>query len=103
VRGALLDPAIVRFVSHVSLWEIAIKRTTKKLAFSDEDIAQTTIDLSAEELLIARHHVLSVSDLPLIHRDPFDRLLIAQAKLEGLTIVTSDRQFEAYGIPVLAA
>jgi PIN domain nuclease of toxin-antitoxin system len=103
VRRALLDPANERYVSLVSLWEIAIKRSTGRLSVTDADIDQTLIDLAAEDMPIRRQHVLGVADLPFHHRDPFDRLLIAQAKIENLTLATSDRHFPAYGIGVLRA
>ena len=102
-RAALLDPSIERYVSLVSLWEIAIKRGAGKLTFSDADIDQTLLDLTAEELPIRRRHVLAGGSLPFHHRDPFDRLLIAQAQAEDLTLVTSDRQFAAYGVRLLPA
>jgi PIN domain nuclease of toxin-antitoxin system len=73
-----------------SLWEISIKRTTGKLAMTDAALQETLDDLAADELPIRRAHVLAVSNLPLHHRDPFDRLLIAQALAEDLVIVTTD-------------
>lgn len=85
------------------MWEIAIKQRVGKLSLTDADIDQTLLDLSADEIKIERRHVLATAQLPLHHRDPFDRLLIAQAQLEGLTVVTSDRQFGAYGISILPA
>ncbi len=55
------------------------------------------------ELPVLGDHALAVRDLPAHHRDPFDRLLIAQARCEGLTIVTSDRAFAAYDVPIMPA
>jgi PIN domain nuclease of toxin-antitoxin system len=103
VQDLLYDPATPRYVSLVSLWEIAIKRSTGKLSMPDAVIVATLDDLAADELPIARRHVLAVADLPFHHRDPFDRLLIAQAKAEGLIVVTSDRHFAAYDVSILPA
>jgi PIN domain nuclease of toxin-antitoxin system len=103
VRDALLDRTVQRFVSLVSLWEIAIKRGTGKLTMGESDLDQTLIDLAADEMTISRRHVLGVAELPLHHRDPFDRLLIAQAKAEDLIIATSDRYFAAYEVRILPA
>ena len=102
-----LRPAAVRtveraelvVVSAISAWEIAIKQALGKLELKDtvEDIVEQNgfVTLSAT----IRHGDL-LRDLPLHHPDPFDRLLIAQALDEGLTILTSDRSFEPYRVPV---
>lgn len=99
----LADPMNDRIVSHVSLWELAIQRSTGKLNVSEEDIDRALLDMAADELPIARRHVQEVAALPFHHRDPFDRLLIAQAKAEGLLVATRDRSFAAYGIRILPA
>ncbi len=103
VRTALLDGGVPRYVSLVSLWEIVIKRATGKLALTNDEIDQAVTDLAADELPIHRQHVMDVMALPFHHRDPFDRLLIAQAKAEDLVVVTRDRAFAAYGIRILLA
>ena len=65
---------------------------------------QAAVDgMAAEMLPITMAHIGRVQTLPFHHRDPFDRMMIAQAMEEGLTIVTRDRHFQAYGVPVLAA
>lgn len=103
VLSALADPDNERIVSHASLWEIAIKRSVGKLIVSEADIDQALADMATDELPIARRHILATAALPPHHRDPFDRLLIVQAQCEGLTLVTADRQFKAYAIPILPA
>ena len=55
------------------------------------------------ELPLTVRHALAVGDLPWVHRDPFDRLLIAQARVEGLTLVTADRVISGYDVPLMAA
>jgi PIN domain nuclease of toxin-antitoxin system len=104
-RAAALiaDPGNDRIVSHVSLWELAIKRSIGKLAVSESDIEQVLVDIAADELPIERRHVLATASLPLHHRDPFDRLLIAQAKAENLVIASADSEFAAYGVDLLPA
>jgi len=101
-RQALGDAANDRFISMASIWEIAIKQSTGKLELTN-DIASAIDDLALEPLAIALTHVARTRTLPFHHRDPFDRMLVAQAMEEGLTIVTRDRRLEAYGVPVLAA
>ena len=101
-RRALNDVANDRLVSIASLWEIAIKMSIGKLAFS-ENLAQALDDIAATSLPITLIHVARVRSLPFHHRDPFDRMMIAQAMEEGMTIVTRDRHVVAYGVPVLMA
>ncbi len=101
IQSVLADPANDRLVSHVSLWEIAIKRSTGKLIVTADDIDQALDAMATTELPIARSHVLGVENIPFHHSDPFDRLLIAQAIEENAVMVTADRIFSAYGIPLL--
>ncbi|MBX9946904.1 MAG: type II toxin-antitoxin system VapC family toxin [Reyranella sp.] len=101
-RQALSDPDNQRFVSIASLWEIAIKVSVGKLAFPAQ--LDEAIEHSASTLLpVSVAHAGRLLGLPFHHRDPFDRMLVAQAMEEGLTIVTRDRRFTAYGVPILAA
>jgi PIN domain nuclease of toxin-antitoxin system len=87
-------------VSVVSVWEIAIKRAIGKLE-APEDLLARIDETETEMLTITASHANATGELPLHHDDPFDRLLIAQAKLEGCAIVTRDRAFAAYGVPVV--
>ena len=90
------------FVSAASLWEIAIKVGIGKL---DADLAAIIDELGPNEfdlLPIQPRHTLAVVRLPSYHRDPFDRMLIAQARCEGLQVVTDDRRFGIYGVDVMA-
>lgn len=102
-RTILTEPSNDRVVSHVSLWEITIKVSTGRLRIDRKDLEQALIDMAVEELPIGREHILGVASLPFIHRDPFDRLLIAQAKIENLILATHDQKFSQYGIPLLPA
>lgn len=92
------------YISHVTFWEIAIKTSIGKLTL-DRDLA-STYRLAHEAgflvLPLREEHFLAASSLPLHHRDPFDRMLIAQAKHEGMHLITADPHFAAYGVPVIA-
>lgn len=88
------------YVSAASAWEAAIKAQLGKLRFPGRFVE--AVDQSEfTRLDITFAHAEAVRDLPPHHPDPFDRLLVAQAAVEGLTLVTADRQFEPYRVPVL--
>jgi PIN domain nuclease of toxin-antitoxin system len=91
-------------ISHVTFWEIAIKNSIGKLTL-DRDLT-TTFRLIHEAgfliLPLREEHFLAASSLPLHHRDPFDRMLVAQAQHEGMHLITADPHFAAYEVPVIA-
>jgi PIN domain nuclease of toxin-antitoxin system len=96
-RKAIASPQNEVFVSAVSVWEIAIKRASGKLIFSGS--AAKAIDKHRfSPLPITVEHAEHAGSLPALHRDPFDRLLVAQAHLEGLTLVTVDDQILRYQV-----
>lgn len=96
------DPDNPVWVSAASPWEIEIKRAAGRLEAPTDVLGQ--IDRAGfVPLPITLEHGVAAGCLPPHHRDPFDRMLIAQAQLEGLTIVTHDRRFESYGLPLLQA
>jgi PIN domain nuclease of toxin-antitoxin system len=100
VREAIEDFGNRAIVSAASIWEISIKRTTGKLKFHHDTLA--ALDRNGfESLNITPIHAEAAGSLPLLHADPFDRLLVAQARHEGLVLVTQDRQFLSYGVPLL--
>ena len=86
------------FVSPANIWEIAIKRALGKIDAEAEIIATAAAESGFKELPVRVSHALRIATLPAIHRDPFDRLLIAQALVEGLTLATRDRVFRSYGV-----
>jgi PIN domain nuclease of toxin-antitoxin system len=92
-----VDPEI--FVSAATVWEVGIKQSLGKLS-ADRDLAARVRDSGFAALPIVADHAIAAARLPLHHRDPFDRMLIGQASHEGLTIMTRDRQFAAYGVAV---
>jgi PIN domain nuclease of toxin-antitoxin system len=89
-------------VSIASVWEVAIKTSIGKLR-APEDFADAAVAEGLALLPIEVEHIRAVRDLPFHHRDPFDRMLVAQALVEGLALVTRDRQLAAYGVRVLPA
>ena len=89
-------------VSAATGFEIATKRKSGKLRF-DDDIVLQVAQNGFRALEVTTEHAVAAGDLPLHHRDPFDRILIAQAQLEKLIVVTSDPMFDRYDIPVLSA
>lgn len=101
-RQLLLDPATELYFSAASLWEVTIKRSLGRSDF-EIDPRRLWRMLPANgyrELPVTGEHAITVEMLPLLHKDPFDRLLLAQAQVEGLTLLTVDRQLAEYGSPV---
>lgn len=100
VSDALVDRRNGVFVSAVNTWEMAIKAGLGRLDAPFGELPRIFEDAGFEELPVTVSHTLLVKDLPNHHRDPFDRLLLAQAMAEELTLVTRDSQLHAYGVPV---
>ncbi|MBV9431873.1 MAG: type II toxin-antitoxin system VapC family toxin [Hyphomicrobiales bacterium] len=88
--------------SVASLWEIAIKNGLKRPSFevNVRALRRGLIDSGFQELPILSEHAVAIDDLPPIHKDPFDRILISQARVEGITLLTNDRIIGKYGRPV---
>jgi len=100
-RGLIEDEVNAKFLSVASVWEMAIKHSINRLPltlpFGDfvlYQLAQSGIQL----LPIGFEHLVQVSSLPLHHRDPFDRLIIAQSLVENMAVVSADAAFDAYGV-----
>ena len=94
------------FLSSVSSWEIAIKHGLGKLTLPapPQEFVPTRMQLTRVLPLTVTHtHALRVAELPWHHRDPFDRLLIAQARTESLSLFTADRQLRPYDVPIVWA
>jgi PIN domain nuclease of toxin-antitoxin system len=103
-RAAIADADNEALVSSASGWEIATKHRLGKLPEADDVVGRLPFYLRRgrlEGLPISLEHALAAGGLPGPHRDPFDRMLIAQARLEELTVVTRDRVFRDYGVPTL--
>jgi PIN domain nuclease of toxin-antitoxin system len=103
-RAALLDPNNAVYASVVSAWEMAIKVSLGKLPIRPNIASWLPEELEIADfalLGVTLEHVLAVEHLPFHHRDPFDRLLVAQAIVEDLTLVTNDRQLERYQVRLM--
>jgi PIN domain nuclease of toxin-antitoxin system len=101
-RAAISDPDNLVFVSAATAWEIAVKRRSGKLD-APGDIATWIHDNGFDELSIDVQHAIASAELPWHHRDPFDRLLVAQARVEELTLVTGDADVLEYDVQTLDA
>jgi PIN domain nuclease of toxin-antitoxin system len=100
-RQLIQDGASVLYLSAASAWEISIKASLGKLKLSDEPVKVITEQMAANgihPLPIQVSHALHVYSLPPHHRDPFDRMLVAQSQFEDLPIVTPDEQIARYGV-----
>lgn len=101
----LNDPANELFFSAASIWEITIKRALAKKDFpvDAEPLRRGLLENGYVELAITGEHALRVASLPKLHKDPFDRLLLAQAIVEGFVLLTSDKKLAKYGSPTMKA
>lgn len=101
-RSAIEDPAHLLYVSAASIWEIGLKVSKGKLRVP-AGYAELLWAEGMQPLPISVAHAQAAIELPPIHADPFDRLLVAQARLEGLTLVTRDALISGYAVPTLRA
>jgi PIN domain nuclease of toxin-antitoxin system len=99
-RLALAVPENTVFVSAASVWEIAIKRALGRIDFPLEELAPILARAGFDPLPISVPHAIAAGGLPRHHADPFDRMLIAQARAENLTLVSEDAAFAAYEVPL---
>jgi PIN domain nuclease of toxin-antitoxin system len=100
-RSLIADPANTILVSPASYWEIAIKISTGRYALNEpyEDFMRRAIDGNQMDILpIEPRHTAGLLSMPYHHKDPFDRLLTAQAIVEGISIVSADPSFDAYSV-----
>ena len=102
-RKAMADPMSIVHVSAATVWELSIKATLGKLDLGGADLVEEIEGNDFVELAMTARHSLAAGTLPRHHDDPFDRMLIAQAQIESLTIVTRDPAFRAYGVTILPA
>ncbi len=102
---AAIESATELGLSVVSIWEIAIKHAVGRLPLpaGPAGLRDELLALGATELTICAEHAMRAAALPLVHRDPFDRMLVAQAEVERMTLVTADELVRAYGGQILWA
>ena len=99
----LIDsPANELFFSAASIWEVAIKRRLGRSDFQADPrlLRRGLLDNGYSEVPILSDHVVAIDSLPLLHKDPFDRLLVAQASVEGISLLTTDSVMAQYPGPV---
>lgn len=99
-KQVLLDPSAYLYVSIASAWEVAIKISLGKLELSDgvDGFFQICADNGIQVLPVKQSHLSLVQSMPFHHRDPFDRLLLATAQAEGLTLLSADSQVYRYNL-----
>ena len=99
VRTTLLDPSSELFFSPVSILEIAIKHSLKPILMpcSPEEVKSDVVASGICELPFVSDHAQKIGELPWLHRDPFDRMLVAQAMAEGVKLLSHDEQVARYG------
>ena len=98
---AVADPSSTVHISAATVWELSIKAALGKLDLDGVDLVEEIEENGFVELPMTARHALAAASLPRHHEDPFDRMLIAQAHTEGLTVITRDPAFRAYGIALL--
>jgi PIN domain nuclease of toxin-antitoxin system len=104
VREAIESPENLKIVSVASLWEITVKHSLGKLTLKtglEKVLSSHIVDNGFDLLSVETGHLLELSQLPMHHRDPFDRLLIAQCKSDSLTLCSVDRAFSDYDIDLI--
>lgn len=101
-RALIEEPENELFFSAASLWEIAIKRGLGRADFLVDPrvLRRGLLDNGYSELPVGSEHAVAIESLPPIHKDPFDRLLVAQATIEGITLLTADSLVAQYPGPV---
>jgi PIN domain nuclease of toxin-antitoxin system len=102
-RQLIADSKNEKYFSPASLWEVVIKSGQNRPDFQVDArvLRRQLLDNGCLELPITGVHTISISDLPPIHKDPFDRLLIAQAKSEGINLLTADATLAEYEAPIV--
>ena len=98
----IADPRNEVFVSAITGWEIAVKRAKGRISAPD-NLEKVIEDRGFTHLPLTFQHAEQAGNLPMHHRDPFDRFLVAQAQIEGLVLVTRDARIRLYDVPTLAA
>lgn len=104
-RALIADPANTLYFSSASLWEVAIKQGLGRADFQVDArrLWRLLLANGYRELPVAGEHAVLVANLPPLHKDPFDRLLLAQAATEGMVLLTADALLTQYGSPVRLA
>lgn len=99
-RALLADPGNEVYYSSIAIWEVAIKHGLGKLAVTADLLHETSSQAGLKELPFAARHAAAIKSLPPIHRDPFDRAMVAQAMIEPMVLVSQDHNIRRYPLPV---
>ncbi len=101
-RNLIEDPQNELLFSALSIWEIALKRSLRpdEVLADARLVRRALLDNGYSELAVTSEHAVNVDRLPMIHKDPFDRMLISQAMVEGVTLLTSDMKVAKYPGPI---
>lgn len=102
-KAGFEDPENTIYLSAASIWELGLKRSLGKLEFDVTGIVSLLPGMGIEVLSIDMQIALLVNQLPYHHKDPFDRIIIATAKAQSLSVITSDTQFSNYGLDIIAS
>ena len=103
-HAALESPENDLYLSAAAVWELAVKSAAGKLKYTGTPSVQIPIHIERSgvyPLAVTVDHAIAAADLPMHHRDPFDRMLVAQARAEEMTLATADRRLAAYGVSIL--
>jgi PIN domain nuclease of toxin-antitoxin system len=101
-RTTINMPSAGLWFSAASIWEMSIKRAAARLR-TPENLLEVLEANQIRVLPVGAIHALAVAGLPMHHRDPFDRMLVAQAQTEGLTLITRDAEIQRYAVPIIVA
>jgi PIN domain nuclease of toxin-antitoxin system len=101
-NSAILDPSNTVYISAISVFEVRLKHALRKITIA-KNWWEKLVEQDFEHLSFSVDHANATRDLPFIHRDPFDRMLIAQAQVEGMTLVTRDGEISKYSVATLLA
>jgi PIN domain nuclease of toxin-antitoxin system len=101
-RQLIGDPQNEPMFSIASIWEVAIKRSLGRAGFRTDPglLRRSLLDNGYGELTVIGEHAIAVASLPMLHKDPFDRILVAQSIVEGITLLTADPVVARYPAPV---
>ncbi len=103
-RATLVDPDSELLLSAAAIWELGVKAAAGKMKYTGSYETQVPIHIrrsGVRPLAITIEHAIAAAALPMHHRDPFDRMMVAQAKVEELTLMTADRRLAAYDVPIV--